>query len=100
MISNCVIVLSATKDVVFDEISRVLRPGGRVGISDIVRHGGDDGTEAAVDCAAGAITITEYDRALRRAGLTDVTIQPTDPLGGGLHNAIIRGRKPSPSTSA
>ena len=46
-------------------------------------------TEPAVDCAAGAITVDDYDAALRRAGLTDVSVEPTDPLGGGLTNAII-----------
>ena len=95
VISNCVIVLSADKAAVFEEIARVLRPGGRVGISDIIRHGDLDGRDPQVDCAAGAITIAEYDLVLHAAGLTDIAIEPTDALGGGLHNAIIRAVKPA-----
>ena len=95
VISNCVIVLATDKDAVFAEIARVLRPGGRVGISDIIRHGDDDDTVPTVDCAGRAITIADYAAKLRRAGLADVSIQPTDALGGGLHNAIIRATKPS-----
>jgi SAM-dependent methyltransferase len=94
VISNCVIVLSADKNAVFGEIARVLRPGGRVGISDIVRHGDGDGTPMVVDCAASAITIEDYEAALRRAGLVHVTIHPTDALGGGLTNAIVKAVKP------
>jgi L-amino acid N-acyltransferase YncA len=93
VISNCVIVLSTDKDIVFAEIARVLRFGGRVGISDIVRDGDDDGTASAVDCATTAITIEEYRAALRGAGFVDVSIQPTDALGGGLSSAIVKAVK-------
>jgi ubiquinone/menaquinone biosynthesis C-methylase UbiE len=89
VISNCVIVLSRDKAAVFSEIARVLRPGGRVGISDIVRVAPDiDGADPP-DCGAGALTVDDYARELRRAGLVDPSIRPTDPLGGGLSNDII-----------
>jgi L-amino acid N-acyltransferase YncA/predicted O-methyltransferase YrrM len=94
VISNCVIVLSTDKPTVFAQIARVLRPGGSVGISDIVRYGDQDGRAPAVDCGERAITIDDYRAALWRAGLTQVSIEPTDDLGGGLHNAIIQATKP------
>ncbi len=93
VISNCVLVLADDKDAVFAEIARVLRTRGRIGISDIIRHGDDDGTAPSVDCARGAITVADYHATVRRAGLTAVSIQPTDPLGGGLSNAIIHATK-------
>jgi L-amino acid N-acyltransferase YncA len=95
VISNCVIVLSGDKDATFAEIGRVLRPGGRVGISDIVRARPDDGTPTTVSCAAGAITTDAYEDVLRRAGLGRITIELTDPIGAGLSNAIVRARRPA-----
>jgi len=95
VISNCVIVLSGDKDATFGEIARVLRPGGRVGISDIVRVHPDDRTPTAVTCGDAAITVDAYEDALRRVGLTTVRVELTDPIGAGLSNAIIRAATPS-----
>lgn len=79
VISNCVINLAPNKKKVFEEVSRVLKPGGRVSISDIVL--GDDlppsvasSIEALVGCVAGAIKETEYLNTMREAGLVDVQV--------------------------
>jgi SAM-dependent methyltransferase len=98
VISNCVINLAADKTAVFREIERVLAPGGRVGVTDIVA---DDGLSdeqrnrqgSYAGCIAGALSISEYGRGLRDAGLVDVSITPTHPVVPGMYSAIIRATK-------
>lgn len=99
VISNCVINLSANKDRVFAEMARVTRPGGRIGVSDVVA---DDALSAEereeggswVGCVAGALSFSEYAEGLRRAGFSDITIRPTHGVAEGMHSAIIRATKP------
>jgi SAM-dependent methyltransferase len=100
VISNCVINLSADKAAVFAEAFRVLRPGGRLGVSDVVA---DDRLSAAdrasrgdyVGCIAGALSFAEYSGGLAAAGFDDVTIIPTHEVADGMHSAIIRAIKPT-----
>jgi len=99
VISNCVINLSADKQTVFGEMRRVLRPGGRVGVSDIVA--GDELSPAEraergslVGCIAGALSFGEYRSGLAAAGFTDVTVEPTHAVADGMYGAIVRARRP------
>jgi len=100
VISNCVINLSTDKPAVVREIARVLRPGGRVGISDVVAddHLTDQDRRergSYVGCVAGALGFAEYGSLLLEAGLTDIQIDPTHELVDGMYGAIVRARKPA-----
>jgi len=99
IISNCVINLSTDRPAVFAESFRVLRPGGRLGVTDILAE--DDLTPAErlergaqAGCIAGAPSFSEYRDGLTRAGFTGITITPAQQAGDGVHSAIIRAVRP------
>jgi len=100
VISNCVINLSADKPRVLAEAFRVLRPGGRLGVSDIVADEDADpelraAAERRTGCSNGTVTVGEYRRQLLVAGFTQVTITPVTDAGGGLRSAIVAAVRPS-----
>jgi ubiquinone/menaquinone biosynthesis C-methylase UbiE len=100
VISNCVVNLSTDKPAVLAEISRVLRPGGRIGISDVVAEDHLTPEDRAargsyVGCVAGALSEQEYRSGLEAAGLVDVELRFTHRVADGMHSAIVRATKPS-----
>jgi arsenite methyltransferase len=100
VISNCVINLSADKAAVIREMFRVLKPGGRIGVSDVVA---EDHLTAAmraergsyVGCVAGALSKTEYLDGLTAAGFVDATVTYTHEAVPGMHGAIVKATKPA-----
>ena len=101
IISNCVVNLAVDKSAVFAEMHRLLRPGGRIGISDVVTEDRLTAAERAergsyVGCIAGALPVSDYRAGLEAAGLVDVSIEFTHAVGDGVHAAIVRATKPGP----
>jgi len=99
VISNCVINLSVDKPAVLTEIARVLKRGGRVGISDVVAEDRLSPEERAergsyVGCIAGALSKSEYEAGLEAAGLREVSVQFTHQVADGMHSAIVKAVKP------
>jgi len=100
VISNCVINLAADKPAVFREIARVLRPGGRMGVTDIVAEDRLTAEERAArgsyaGCIAGALTFSEFRAGLEAVGLTDISLTPTHAVADGMVSAIVKATKPA-----
>jgi ubiquinone/menaquinone biosynthesis C-methylase UbiE len=104
VISNCVINLSVDKAAVFAEIARVLRPAGRIGISDVVaedrlapRQRAERGSY--VGCIAGALSRGEYRACLQAAGFEEISVEFTHQVADGMHGAVVRAFKAGHSSS-
>jgi SAM-dependent methyltransferase len=104
VISNCVINLSSDKSAVLAEMFRVLVPGGRIGVSDVVAEDHLTAVQRAergshVGCIAGALSNQEYLDGLAAVGFVDASVAFTHEVADGMHGAIIRATKPATSVS-
>jgi arsenite methyltransferase len=102
VISNCVINLAADKRKVLADAARVLRPGGRFAVSDVIADPDmDEATRTDMEqwtgCIAGALTRAEFEDALAEAGLSDIELRETHRVHEHAASAIIRARKPKES---
>jgi ubiquinone/menaquinone biosynthesis C-methylase UbiE len=106
VISNCVINLAADKPAVFSEMARVLKPGGRIGITDVVADDALTPEERAergsfVGCIAGALSFSEYRRGLEAAGFASIELTPTHGVADGMMSAIVKAvRADAPAEGA
>jgi len=96
IISNCVVNLSTNKAAVFSEMARVLKPGGRIGITDVVAEDSLTAEERAergayTGCIAGALSFREFEEGLAEAGFTEVSVTSTHGVADSMHSAIIKG---------
>jgi arsenite methyltransferase len=100
VISNCVINLSVDKPAVLTEIARVLKPGGRIGISDVVSEDHLTPEQRAergsyVGCIAGALSAAEYEAGLEAAGFEQISVEFTHQVADGIHGATVKAVKTS-----
>jgi ubiquinone/menaquinone biosynthesis C-methylase UbiE len=103
VISNCAINLSQDKTAVFNEMARVLKPGGRIGICDVVASDAlspEDRAERGsyVDCIAGALSVGEYTTFLEQAGFSGVRVDITHQVADEMFAASITGLRAWPAT--